>query len=180
MTKNQKEVINISLLNKNITLDEKSKVNDNSNNKNNIINLSEDKKDKLKNNKEILPKIFLKKETNNTNNNMLNQKRERTQSNNNKDIEENQNNNIGEKNSNNSANNLNKKKTSLSDAKKEMKDFELLILNTEKEIQKKYGFIFPDLSYEDNLPDDIKNKLIDDFLDSPRIQKLLNEATAKK
>jgi len=110
---------------------------------------------------------------------MLNQKRERTQSNN-KDIEENQNNNIGEKNSNNSANNLNKKKTSLSDAKKEMKDFELLILNTEKEIQKKYGFIFPDLSYEDNLPDDIKNKLIDDFLDSPRIQKLLNEATAKK
>ena len=179
MTKNQKEVINISLLNKNINLDEKSKINDNSNNKNNTINLSEDKKDKSKNNKEILPKIFLKKETNNTNNNMLNQKRERTQSNN-KDIEENQNNNIGEKNSNNSANNLNKKKTSLSDAKKEMKDFELLILNTEKEIQKKYGFIFPDLSYEDNLPDDIKNKLIDDFLDSPRIQKLLNEATAKK
>ena len=57
-----------------------------------------------------------------------------------------------------------------------MKDFELLILNTEKEIQKKYGIVFPDLSFEDNFPDYIKNKLIDDFLESPKIKKLLNEA----
>ena len=69
---------------------------------------------------------------------------------------------------------------SLTDAKKEMKEFELLIMNTEKELQKKYGFIFPDLSYEDNLPDEIKNKLIDNFLEKPDIKKILNEADAQK
>ena len=54
-----------------------------------------------------------------------------------------------------------------------MKDFELLIINTEKELQNKYGLVFPDLSFEDNLPDDIKNKLIDDFLENPKIKKIL-------
>ena len=151
MKNNQKETINISLLNKN----DKSKTNDSKNN--NVINISEDKN--------TLPKITLKKDSNDysnnsRSNNMLNQKRERTQSNNNN-------------------NNLNRKKT-VTEAKKEMKDFELLIINTEKELQNKYGIVFPDLSFEDNLPDDIKNKLIDDFLESPKIQKLLNEASNNK
>ena len=108
-----------------------------------------------------------------------NQKRERTQSNNNKDMEEDINNNIEDKNSNNNNNNIKRKKT-VAEAKKEMKDFELLILNTEKELQNKYGIVFPYLSNEDNIPDDIKNKLIDDFLESPKIQKLLNEANNNK
>jgi hypothetical protein len=71
-----------------------------------------------------------------------------------------------------------KKKTE-AEAKKKMKDFELLIINTEKELQTKYGIVFPDLSFEDNLPDDIKNKLLDDFLESPKIQKILSECNNK-
>ena len=102
---------------------------------------------------------------------MLNKKRDRTQSNN-KENEEDVN--------NTTTNNIIKKKMSLNEAKKEMKDFELLIINTEKEIQKKYGFIFPDLSYEDNLPDEIKNKLLDNFLDRPEIKKILNEVNSQK
>ena len=168
---NQKEVINISSLNKNII--DKSKSNDIKNN--NIFNISEDKNDK----RELLPKMTLKKDNNysNISNNMLNQKRERAQSNNNKDIEEDINNNTEGKNYNNN-NNANKKKT-VAEAKKEMKDFELLIINTEKELQNKYGIVFPDLSFEDNLPDDIKNKLLDDFLESPKIQKILSECNNK-
>lgn len=57
-----------------------------------------------------------------------------------------------------------------------MKDFEPLILNTEKELQNKYGFIFPISSFEDNSPDETKNKLMDDFLENPKIKKILNEA----
>ena len=71
------------------------------------------------------------------------------------------------------------KKKTVAEAKKEMKDFELLIINTEKELQTKYGIVFPDLSFEDNLPDDIKNKLLDDFLESPKIQKILSECNNK-
>jgi len=162
---NQKEILNLSTLNKTINIDEKLKINDN---KNNIINISEDKTSK----KDILPKITLKKD-----NILLNQKRERADSN--KEKEEEINNNIEDKSINN-INNLNKKRTSVIEAKKEMKDFELLILNTEKEIEKKYGITFPDLSFEDNLPDEIKNKFIDDFLESPKIKKILNDATAQK
>ena len=162
---NQKEILNLSTLNKTINIDEKLKINDN---KNNIINISEDKTYK----KDILPKITLKKD-----NILLNQKRERADSN--KEKEEDINNNIEDKSINN-INNLNKKRTSVIEAKKEMKDFELLILNTEKEIEKKYGITFPDLSFEDNLPDEIKNKFIDDFLESPKIKKILNDATAQK
>ena len=123
--------------------------------------------------------MTLKKDNNysNISNNMLNQKRERAQSNNNKDIEEDIHNNMEGKNNNNN-NNANKKKT-VAEAKKEMKDFELLIINTEKELQNKYGIVFPDLSFEDNLPDDIKNKLLDDFLESPKIQKILSECNNK-
>ena len=162
---NQKEILNLSTLNKTINIDEKLKINDN---KNNIINISEDKTSK----KDILPKITLKKD-----NILLNQKRERADSN--KEKEEEINNNIEDKSINN-INNLNKKRTSVIEAKKEMKDFELLILNTEKEIEKKYGITFPDLSFEDNLPDEIKNKFIDDFLESPKIKKILNDATTQK
>jgi len=176
MKNNQKEVINISTLNKTI-IKEKSKINDN---KNKIINISQDKSDK----KPLLPKISLKKDNthlnNNINNNMLNQKRERSQSNNNKDIEEEiNNNNIEDKNLNNN-NNISRKRTTVAEAKKEMKDFELLILNTEKELQTKYGIVFPDLSFEDNFPDDIKNKLIDDFLENPKIKKILSDAGTQK
>ena len=161
---NQKEVINISNLNKENNTQEKIKIDD----KNSIRNISEDKNDK----KEILPKLTLIKD-----NNFLNQKRERERNNSgSKEIEEEITNNIEDKNLNNTNNNTNRKRTSVNEAKKEMKDFELLILNTEKEIQKKYGIVFPDLSFEDNFPDYIKNKLIDDFLESPKIKKLLNEA----
>jgi hypothetical protein len=107
---------------------------------------------------------------------MLNQKRERAPSNN----KEGEDNNIEDKSINSIVNSSNRKRTSLNEAKKEMKDFETLILNTEKEIQRKYDFIFPDLSFEDNLPDDIKSKLLDDFLDSPRIKKILDEANEQK
>ena len=161
---NQKEVINISNLNKENNAQEKIKLDD----KNNIRNISEDKNVK----KEVLPKLTLIKD-----NNFLNQKRERERNNSgSKEIEEEITNNIEDKNLNNNNNNTNRKRTSVNEAKKEMKDFELLILNTEKEIQKKYGIVFPDLSFEDNFPDYIKNKLIDDFLESPKIKKLLNEA----
>ena len=160
-----KEFINLSLLNKNKAMEEKSKQKDN--NKNKSYNISKNDK------KEEVQKINLKKDNNinETNNNMLNKKRERTQSNN-KETEEDLN--------NTTTNNIIKKKMSLNEAKKEMKDFELLILNTEKEIQKKYGFIFPDLSYEDNLPDEIKNKLLDNFLERPEIKKILNEVNSQK
>ena len=166
MSKNtQREIINISLLPKNKSLEGKPKQSDNNKNKNNnISNIPKNEK------KDNLPKIIPKKEQNNndTSNSMLNKKRERTQTNN-KEPE-------GEINNNT----VSKKKMSLTDAKKEMKEFELLIMNTEKELQKKYGFIFPDLSYEDNLPDEIKNKLIDNFLEKPDIKKILNEADAQK
>ena len=161
-----KEFINLTLLNKNKTIEEKSKQKDN--NKNKIYNISKNDK------KEDLQKIISKKDNNTNNeinNNMLNKKRDRTQSNN-KENEEDVN--------NTTTNNIIKKKMSLNEAKKEMKDFELLIINTEKEIQKKYGFIFPDLSYEDNLPDEIKNKLIDNLLESPKIKKILTEMNSQK
>ena len=163
---NQKEIINISNLNKDIIKNEQLKLED----KINIRNISEDKNIK----KDILPKITLIKE--NKENNMLNQKREREiSSRGNKENEE------EDKVLNNNNNALgNKKRILVNEAKKEMKDFELLILNTEKEIQKKYGIVFPDLSFEDNFPDFIKNQLIDDFLESPNIKKILNEAISSK
>ena len=164
---NQKEVINLSNLIKENNAEEKIKLDD----KNIIRNITEDKNVK----KEVLPKLTLIKD-----NNFLSQKRERNNSNS-KENEEDITNNLEDKNINNVNNiNISRKRTSVNEAKKEMKDFELLILNTEKEIQKKYGIIFPDLSFEDNFPDYIKNKLIDDFLESPKIKKLLNEANNQK
>ena len=173
MSKNdKKEVINISFLNESKESEDKPRQNDinNTNKNNNLQNLSKT------DTKENLSKINIKKENNNTNNAtvptniILNKKRERNESHNKEPEEE----------TNNTNNNLNKKKMPLNEAKKEMKEFEQLIFNTEKEIQKKYGFAFPDLSYEDNLPDDIKNKLIDIFLERPHIKKILNEANAQK
>ena len=173
MSKNdKKEVINISFLNESKESEDKPRQNDinNTNKNNNLQNLSKT------DTKENLSKINIKKENNNTNNAtvptniILNKKRERNESHNKEPEEE----------TNNTNNNLNKKKMPLNEAKKEMKEFEQLIFNTEKEIQKKYGFAFPDLSYENNLPDDIKNKLIDIFLERPHIKKILNEANAQK
>ena len=173
MSKNdKKEVINISFLNESKESEDKPRQNDinNTNKNNNLQNLSKT------DTKENLSKINIKKENNNTNNAtvptniILNKKRERNESHNKEPEEE----------TNNTNNNLNKKKMPLNEAKKEMKEFEQLIFNMEKEIQKKYGFAFPDLSYEDNLPDDIKNKLIDIFLERPHIKKILNEANAQK
>ena len=157
MSKNvQKEIINISLINKNKVLEEKSKQRDNN----------------TKNDKKVnLPKIIPKKENNINNdipNTMINKKRERTQSHN-KEAEEEINNNT-----------LSKKRMPLNEAKKEMKDFKILIENTEKDIQKKYGIIFPDLSFEDNLSEEIKNKLIDNFLESSDIKRILNEINSQK
>ena len=173
MSKNdKKEVINISFLNESKESEDKPRQNDinNTNKNNNLQNLSKT------DTKENLSKINIKKENNNTNNAtvptniILNKKRERNESHNKEPEEE----------TNNTNNNLNKKKMPLNEAKKEMKEFEQLIFNTEKEIQKKYGFAFPDLSYEDNLPDDIKNKLIDNFLERPDIKKILNEVNTQK
>ena len=164
---NKKEIINLSSLAKDINKEEKSKLDD----KNNIRNISEDKVIK----KEVLPKLPLIKENNN---NLLNQKRERTKSNN-KEAEE-AINNQEDKNINNINNITGKKRTTLAEAKKEMEEFELLILNTEKELKKKYGIVLPDLSFEDNFPDYIKNKLIDDYLESPPIKKILNEVNNQK
>ena len=171
MSKNQKGRRRLFNINKKFNLGEKPKISATLKN-----NISEDKEEN-RNTKEFLPKLIVKKETYNNNTSMLSQKRERAPSNN-KEGEDN--NNIEDKSINSIVNNSNKKRTSLNEAKKEMKDFETLILNTEKEIQRKYGFIFPDLSFEDNLPDDIKSKLLDDFLDSPRIKKILDEANEQK
>ena len=163
---NKKEVINISLINKNKTAEEKSKQNDGRANKDkNILNQSKE------DNRENLPKIIKKKEIANNkdiSNTIINKKRERTLSHN-KEAEEEINNNIA-----------NKRKMPLNEAKKEMKDFKLLIENTEKEIQKKYGIIFPDLDFEDNLPNEIKNKLIDNFLENSQIKNILNEINSSK
>ena len=162
----KKEVINISLINKNKTIEEKSKQNDNQLIKDkNVINKLKD------DNKVNLPKIIQKKEMQNNKDNsntIINKKRERTLSHN-KEAEEEINNNIA-----------NKRKMPLNEAKKEMKDFKLLIENTEKEIQKKYGIIFPDLDFEDNLPNEIKNKLIDNFLENSQIKNILNEINSSK
>jgi hypothetical protein len=171
MSKNQKGRRRLFNINKKFNLVEKPKISDTLKN-----NISEDKEEN-RNTKEFLPKLIVKKETYNNNTSMLSQKRERAPSNS-KDGEDN--NNIEDKSINSIVNNSNRKRTSLNEAKKEMKDFETLILNTEKEIQRKYGFIFPDLSFEDNFPDDIKSKLLDDFLDSPRIKKILDEANEQK
>ena len=168
MSKNvKKEVINISLINKNKSVEDKSKQNVNINSINKVNNVSNfPKNDKIGN----LPKIIPKKDnlTNNTSNIIINKKRDRTQSQN-KEAEEEINNNT-----------IIKKRMPFNEAKKEMKDFKLLIDSTEKEIQKKYGIIFPDLSFEDNLPNEIKNKLIDYFLEKPDIKKILNEANLQK
>ena len=168
MSKNiKKEVINISLINKNKSVEDKSKQNVNINSINKVNNVSNfPKNDKIGN----LPKIIPKKDnlTNNTSNIIINKKRDRTQSQN-KEAEEEINNNT-----------IIKKRMPFNEAKKEMKEFKLLIDNTEKEIQKKYGIIFPDLSFEDNLPDEIKNKLIDYFLEKPDIKKILNETNLQK
>ena len=173
MSKNgPKETINISFFNKNKDSEDKSKQNDsnNSNKNNNSPNASKPERN------ENSQKIILKKESNPNNNNndssntILNKKRERTQSHGKEQEEE----------ANNTMNNLSKRKMPLNEAKKEMKDFEMLIFNTEKEIQKKNGLVFPDLSFEDNLPDEIKNKLIDNFLERPDIKKILNESNVQK
>ena len=161
MSKNaKKEHINLSLLNKNKVVEEKPKQNDNSNiNKNSNIKSSN------------LPKLIIKKESsNNDTKEVLNKKRERTQS---------QTKETEEEINNNSTNNLNKKKMPLNEAKKEMKDFEQLIIDLEQDLQKKYGVNFPDLSFEDNLPDEIKNKLIDNFLERPDVKKIYNEAISQ-
>ena len=172
MSKNgPKETINISFLNKAKESEDKSKqIDSNNTNKNNNVSNSS-KPDKNEN----IPKIISKKENQTNNNNdssntILNKKRERTQSHGKEQEEE----------INNTTNNLSKRRMPLNEAKKEMKDFELLIFNTEKEIQKKYGLVFPDLSFEDNLPDEIKNKLIDNFLERPDIKKILNEVNIQK
>lgn len=168
MTENQNEIKKIFNINKKSNVEEKPKISDTHKN-----NISEDKEEKSKTTKEFLPKLIIKKETYNNNTSMLNQKRERAPSNN----KEEDNNNIEDKSINSTTNNSSKKRTTFNEAKKEMKDFEILILNTEKELQRKYGFTFPDLSFEDNLPEDIQSKLLDDFLNLPRITKLLDEAS---
>ena len=87
MSKNiKKEVINISLINKNKPVEEKSKQNVNINSINKVNNVSNfPKNDKIGN----LPKIIPKKDnlTNNTSNIIINKKRDRTQSQN-KEAEE--------------------------------------------------------------------------------------------
>ena len=151
---------------KNKTIEEKSKQNDNQINKDkNVINKLKD------DNKVNLPKIIQKKEMQNNKDNsntIINKKRERTTSHN-KEAEEEINNNT-----------VNKRRMPLNEAKKEMKDFKLLIENTEKEITKKYGIIFPSLDFEDNLPNEIKNKLIDNFLENNQIKKILDEINSIK
>ena len=118
-----------------------------------------------------MPKLIIKKESShNDTKEVLNKKRERTQS---------QTKETEEEINNNSTNNLNKKKMPLNEAKKEMKDFEQFIIDLEQDLQKKYGVNFPDLSFEDNLPDEIKNKLIDHFLERPDVKKIYNEASSQ-
>ena len=68
-----------------------------------------------------------------------------------------------------------KKVISFYEAKKEIDDFTAQLIKMEEELSKKYSITFPDLSFEDTLPDEIKIKLVEDFFDSKEIKDLLTK-----
>lgn len=71
-----------------------------------------------------------------------------------------------------------KKMMSFAEAKKEIDDFSLQLEKLEKEIKEKYSISFPDSSYEDQLPDDIKIKLVENYFESPEIKELFIKTTS--
>lgn len=64
------------------------------------------------------------------------------------------------------------KKISFSTAKKEIEDFAIEIERIEKDIKEKYGINVSDFYYEDELPDDLKIKLVEDYFNSKEIVEL--------
>ena len=68
-----------------------------------------------------------------------------------------------------------KKVISFLEAKKEIEDFTAQLTKMEEDLSKKYSITFPDMSYEDALPDDIKIKIVEDFFDSQEIKDLLTK-----
>ena len=68
-----------------------------------------------------------------------------------------------------------KKVISFLEAKKEIEDFTAQLSKMEEDLSKKYSITFPDMSYEDALPDDIKIKIVEDFFDSQEIKDLLTK-----
>ena len=67
-----------------------------------------------------------------------------------------------------------KKVISFAEAKKEIEDFAVQLEKMEGDIQKKYSITFPDMSYEDVLPDEMKIKIIEEYFDSKEIKELLS------
>lgn len=72
-------------------------------------------------------------------------------------------------------NNNENKKTLFVDAKKEIEEFSQMIEKVEEEIIKKYNITIPNFSYEDTFPEEIKNKLLDNFLETPEIEEILTK-----
>ena len=61
------------------------------------------------------------------------------------------------------------------EAKKEIDDFTTQLIKMEEDLSKKYSITFPDLSFEDTLPDEIKIKLVEDYFESKEIKDLLTK-----
>ena len=68
-----------------------------------------------------------------------------------------------------------KKVISFYEAKKEIDDFTTQLIKMEEDLSKKYSITFPDLSFEDTLPDEIKIKLVEDYFESKEIKDLLTK-----
>lgn len=111
-------------------------------------------------------------------NNKLNKKRERI-----KEDEQNINNinvndwiNKNKDNSpfqNNTSGETFRRKTSFIEAKREIEEFAKLIEKTEDDIIKKYNITFPNFSFEKYFPDELKSKLIDNFLETTEMKDIL-------
>ena len=140
----------------------------------NNINLDENKetKEDISNNLKKLQNNACVNNSNNTNI-ALNQKRERDTSEEQNDLEEKTNNTA-------TVNAEPIKRKTFTEAKKEMEEFEKLILQAEENLKSKYGYVLPQLEFEEKFPDEIKNKLIDSFFENPEITNILNEINKQK
>ena len=82
-------------------------------------------------------------------------------------------------NNNNNVNNDNhtnpKKRVTFKEAQQSIKDFMVLLNETEKKIKEKYGNCLPDFSCEDQLPISWRTKLINKFFESEEMKNIINK-----
>ena len=82
-------------------------------------------------------------------------------------------------NNNNNVNNDNhtnpKKRVTFKEAQQSIKDFMVLLNETEKKIKEKYGNCLPDFSCEDQLPISWRTKLINKFFESEEMKNIVNK-----